>query len=65
MPTELIKEFVGKVCEITLFNESFGIVGKIISVEGNWIKVEEKNTNRIVNGDMIRDIRIKPSKYKK
>lgn len=65
MPTELMKEFIGKVCAITLFNESFGITGKIISVEGNWIKVIEKDTSRLVNGDMIRDIKIMPEKYQK
>lgn len=65
MPEELIKEFIGKVCGITLFNESFGITGKIVSVEGNWIKVEEKDTSRLVNGDMIRDIKIMPDKYQK
>lgn len=65
MPTELMKEFIGKVCTITLFNESFGITGKIESIEENWIKVTEKDTSRIVNGDMIRDIKIMPEKYQK
>ena len=65
MPTELIKEFMGKVCAITLFNESFGITGKIVSVEGNWIKFEEKGTNRLINGDMVIDIKILPEKYQK
>lgn len=65
MPTELMKEFIGKVCAITLFNESFGITGKITTVEGNWIKVEEKDTSRLVNGDMIRDIKIMPAIYQK
>ena len=65
MPTELMKEFIGKVCAIALFNDSFGITGKIISVEGNWIKVEEKDATRIINGDMIRDIKIMPVKYQK
>ncbi len=65
MPTELMKDFIGKVCAITLFNESFEITGKIISVEGNWIKISEKNTSRLVNGDMIRDIKIMPEKYQK
>lgn len=37
MPTELIKEFVGKVCEITLFNEFFGIVGKSVSIVHNRV----------------------------
>lgn len=65
MPQELIKEFIGKVCTIVLFNESFAIQGKIVAVEENWIKVEEKNTVRIINGDMIRDISIAPAKYQK
>lgn len=65
MPTELMKDFIEKVCSITLFNESFGITGKIISIEGNWIKVSEKDTSRLVNGDMIRDIKIMPEKYQK
>lgn len=65
MPTELIKEFIGKVCAITLFNESFGVTGKVIAIEGNWLKVEEKNGTRIINGDMIRDIKIMPEKYQK
>ena len=60
MPTELMQEFIGKVCAITLFNDSFGIAGKIISVEGNWIKVSEKEKIRLVNGDMIRDIKMLP-----
>lgn len=65
MPTELMKEFIGKVCTIILFNDSFGMTGKIVTMEGNWIKVEEKNKVRLINGDMIRDITIAPEKYQK
>lgn len=65
MPEELIKDFIGKVCTIILFDESFGVLGKIIAVEGNWIKIEEKNTTRLINGDMIRYISIAPDKYQK
>ena len=49
MPQELMKEFIGKVCTIILFNESFGVQGKIVAVEENWIKVEEKNKVRLIN----------------
>ena len=65
MPTELIKEFMGKVCSISLFNESFGITGRIVALEENWIKVEENDSTRLVNGDMIRDIKLMPAKYQK
>lgn len=65
MPKELMKEFLGKVCIITLFNETFGVQGKIVALENNWVKVEEKNKVRLINGDMIRDITIAPDKYQK
>ena len=29
MPTELIKEFLGKVCTISTFNDTFAAQGKI------------------------------------
>lgn len=65
MPEELMKEFMGKVCTIVLFNESFGVQGKIVAMEQNWIKVEEKNKVRIINGDMIRDISLVTEKSQK
>ena len=64
MPTELIKECIGKMCEISL-SSTFGIRGRIVSVEGNWIKVLEKDTSRLLNGDMISDIKILPEKNQK
>ena len=65
MPREFMKEAIGKVCSIILFNESFGITAKIVAIEENWIKVEEKDKVRLINGDMIRDISILPEKYQK
>lgn len=65
MPKELIKECIGKICSISLFNESFGIQGKVVAVEDNWLKIEEKSGIRLVNGDMIRDISVLPEKYQK
>ena len=62
MPTELLKEFVGKMCAVSLFNESFGVFGRLTAVEGNWIRIEEKKGVRIINGDMIRDIKLLPEK---
>ena len=58
MPTELIKEFIGKECIITLINETFEVTGKVIDIEGYWIKIQEKDTRRIINGAMIRDIKM-------
>ena len=36
--------------------------GKILAVEENWIKVEEKKKIRLINGDMIRDIAVNKAK---
>ncbi len=65
LPKVLITEFIGKTCEITLFNSGFGVVGKIEAVEENWIKVTEKGKIRLLNGDMVMNIRIMPDKYQK
>lgn len=62
MPKELMKEFIGKVCSIILFNASFGVTGKIIGVEENWIKVQTKKDIQLINGDMIQNISILPEK---
>lgn len=55
----MVKEFIGKDCVISLFNDMGGVQGTIIAVEENWIKVEEKKKIRMINGDMIRDIATK------
>ena len=63
MSEELLAEFLGKVCSISLFNESFGITGRLVSAKDNWLKIREKDGIRLVNGDMIRDIKLMPEKY--
>lgn len=58
MPTELLNDFIGKNCTISMLNELGSTQGRILEVKGNWIKIEEKKKIRIINGDMIRDISI-------
>lgn len=61
MPNELIEEFIGKVCTITTFNDTFGIQGKITAAEENWIKLTDKKGNlKLLNGDMICNITVLP-----
>ncbi len=62
IPSEMLREFTGKECAITLFNEIGAVQGKILAVEEKWIKVEEKKKIRLINGDMIRDIAIAKEK---
>lgn len=59
MPIEMIKEFIGKDCCISMMSSVSNVIGKIIAVEENWIKVEEKKDIRMINADYIRDISIK------
>ena len=57
MPVELIKDYIGKLVTIYVEGELGGFQGTILGVEGNWLKVEEKKHIRLVNGDMITQIR--------
>ena len=58
MPIEMLREYIGQDCTISLFNDIGGVQGRILAVEANWVKIEEKKRIRIINGDMIRDIAI-------
>ncbi len=58
MPQELLKEFIGKNCIITLMSNKVKLTGIIEEVEGYWIKIQEKDSKRVVNGAIIRDIKI-------
>ena len=59
MPTEMLKEFIGKTCCIGMLGGFSDVTGMIVAAEENWIKVEEKKNLRIINADYIRDITIK------
>ncbi len=59
MPVELLKEFINKECIISLTNEKKDqIRGILLETESYWIKIKEEDSNRIVNGLMIRDIKM-------
>ena len=60
MPEGLLKEFIDKECIVSLIgNEHIEMVGKVVGVEGYWIKINEEDSLRIINGALIRDIKIK------
>lgn len=58
MPVEMLREYIGKECVITMFNDLMERKGTILAIEENWIKIEEKKKISILNGDMIHDIAI-------
>ncbi|MCQ2798530.1 MAG: hypothetical protein MJ220_01425 [Bacilli bacterium] len=55
MSNELIGSFIGKEVQVvTAEGENFR--GKLVAVEDNWIKLEEKKTTRIINTDIVSSI---------
>jgi hypothetical protein len=63
MPTEMLNECIGKEVTICVEGELSGFRATVLSIEENWIKVDEKNNIRLINGDMITQIYI-PKKSK-
>lgn len=55
MPVELLEEFVGKLCRITMFNSEQALA-VIVKTEGSWLRVEENGQGKLINGDLIRSI---------
>ena len=62
MTSKLLTECIGK--DVELYGEGglYGYAGKILAVEENLVKVEDKKTIRIINVDMISQIKIKKEK---
>ena len=65
MPIEFLNECLGKVCAVMQHGDVSGYTGKITAVKDNWIRIEQKNTVRFLNADMIKEIQILPEKYQK
>ena len=53
MPTELVKE-----CVISLMTGAETFKGIVKEIGSYWIKIQEKDSIRIINGVAIRDIKI-------
>ena len=62
MTSKLLSECVGK--QVELYGEGgiSGFAGKVLAVEENLIKIEDKKTIRIINADMIAQVKIKKEK---
>lgn len=59
MSVEMIEEFIGKQCSISVMGSVADVMGKIAAAQDGWIKVEEKKNTRLINAGYIRDITIK------
>ena len=58
MPTELVKECIGKECVISLMTGTMEFTGVVKEIESYWMKIQEKDSIRIINGVAVRDIKI-------
>lgn len=58
MPTELVKECIGKECVISLMTGTTEFTGVVKEIESYWMKIQEKDSIRIINGVAVRDIKI-------
>jgi hypothetical protein len=58
MTNETIAKFIGKNCVITSGSFSFGLLGKILNVNENWIELQTKKEIHLVNTDFITSIKI-------
>ena len=58
MTNEMIKKYVGKNCKISTGSLGTTVVGRIIGVNENWIEVETKKGNELVNADFVQSIKI-------
>lgn len=59
MTNELIKRYIGQNCFISTGALGKSITGKIIEINENWIEVETKKGNEIMNLDFIQNIKLK------
>lgn len=59
MTREMLKDFIGKECNVTVFNSIGTIKGTVLDVDEQWIKIEEKKNISVINCDMIVNISAK------
>jgi hypothetical protein len=58
MTNEVIKKYIGKTCKISTGSFGTNVAGKIVDVNENWIEVETKKGNELINAEYIQSIKI-------
>ena len=58
MTNEVIKKYIGKTCRISTGSFGTNVIGKIIDVNENWIEIETKKGNELINAEFIQSIKI-------
>jgi hypothetical protein len=55
---ELIKKYIGKNCSVSTGSFGTSVTGKIIEVNENWIEIETKKGNQLINAEFVQSIKI-------
>lgn len=58
MTNEVIKKYIGRDCKISTGSLGTNVIGKIIDVNENWIEIETKKGNELINAEFIQSIKI-------
>lgn len=58
MTNEVIKKYIGKSCMISTGSFGTSITGTIIDVNENWIEVETKKGNTLINAEYVQSIKV-------
>ena len=58
MTNEVIKKYIGKNCRISTGSFGTNVIGKIIDVNENWIEVQTKKGNELINAEFVQSIKI-------
>ena len=62
MTNELVQKYIGKNCHINSGSLGTNVKGIIIEVNDNWLEVQTKQGNQLINADFIQSIKIIYSK---
>lgn len=58
MTNEVIKKYIGRNCTISTGSFGTSVVGRIIDVNENWIEVETKKGNELINAEFVQSIKV-------
>jgi len=59
MSNEILKNYIGMNCKISIGSLGTSVVGKIIDVNENWLEIETKKGKELINADYVQNIRVK------
>jgi hypothetical protein len=58
MTNEVLKKYIGKQCKISTGSFGTNITGRIIDVNENWIEIEAKKGNELINAEYVQSIKV-------